>query len=102
MYLVVFRSRKRVDLDTDAYAVDSARMKELALAQPGMLGVKTFRADDGETVSLSEWADEAAARAWGRHAEHALMQGRGKTHYYADYTIYSCADPQITTFKSGP
>ena len=98
MYLVVFRSRKRADLDAAAYAVDADEMKALALAQPGLLAVKTYANEDGETVSLSEWADEAAAREWGRHAEHAFMQRRGKERYYASYTIFSCADPRIREF----
>ena len=100
MYLVVFRSRKRADLDAEAYAVDAAEMKALALAQPGLLAVKTYANEDGETVSISEWADEAAARDWGRHAEHATMQRRGKERYYASYTIFSCADPHIREFHT--
>jgi hypothetical protein len=34
MFLVVFRNRKRPDMDAAAYSADAARMEELAQAQP--------------------------------------------------------------------
>lgn len=98
MFLVVFRNRKRADIAYAAYEADSARMLELARAQPGYLSFKSYAADDGEVIALSEWADEASARAWGRVAEHAEVQGRGRAEYYADYTLFACADPRVHRF----
>jgi heme-degrading monooxygenase HmoA len=98
MFLVVFRNRKRPDMDAAAYAADAARMEELARAQPGYLAFKSYTAEDGEVIALSEWEDEQAARAWGRHIEHAAVQGRGRDEYYASYTLFACADPQIRRF----
>jgi heme-degrading monooxygenase HmoA len=99
MFLVVFRNRKRADIDYPAYEADAARMAELAQAQPGYLSFKSYVADDGEVVALSEWADEAAARAWGRVAEHAEVQGRGRAAYYASYTLFACDSPRIHEFS---
>ena len=73
MYLVVFRNRKRAGFDQQAYAAAAARMEELAASQPGFLSFKSYAAADGEVLALSEWADEAAARAWGRQAEHLAV-----------------------------
>ena len=98
MFLVVFRNRKRADIDYPAYEAEADRMLELAEAQPGYLSFKSYVADDGEVVALSEWADEAAARAWGRVAEHAAVQGRGRTAYYASYTLFACDNPRIHRF----
>jgi heme-degrading monooxygenase HmoA len=98
MFLVVFRNRKRADIDYPAYEADAARMVELAQAQPGFLSFKSYAADDGEVVALSEWADEASARAWGRVAEHAEVQGRGRAAYYASYTLFACAEPRVHEF----
>ena len=50
MYLVVFRNRKRADIDYPAYEADAARMLELAQAQPGYRSFKSYVADDGEGV----------------------------------------------------
>lgn len=99
MFLVVFRNRKCADMDEAAYASDAARMEELARAQPAFLSFKTYAADDGEVVALSEWADEASARQWGRHAEHALVQGRGRAAYYESYTLFACDDPRRHDFR---
>lgn len=98
MHLVVFRNRKRADIDYAAYEADAARMLALARAQPGFLSFKSYSADDGEVIALSEWADEACARAWGRLAEHAEVQGRGRCAYYESYTLFACDAPRIHAF----
>ncbi|PEQ13015.1 polysaccharide biosynthesis protein [Novosphingobium sp. PC22D] len=99
MFLVVFRNRKRAGMDAAAYAADAARMEALARAQPGYLAFKSYTADDGEVVALSEWADEASARAWGRQFEHAQVQQRGRAEYYADYTLFACANPRVHRYE---
>ncbi|HEX9807345.1 MAG TPA: antibiotic biosynthesis monooxygenase [Alteraurantiacibacter sp.] len=98
MFLVVFRNRKRADMDAAAYDGDAARMEELARAQPGFISFKSYTAEDGEVIALSEWEDEAAARGWGRHAEHLAVQGRGRAEYYESYTLFACAEPRIHRF----
>jgi heme-degrading monooxygenase HmoA len=98
MFLVVFRNRKRAGIDYAAYEADAARMLELAQAQPGYLSFKSYVAEDGEVIALSEWADEAAALAWRRVAEHAQVQGRGRADYYQDYTLFACDEPRIHRF----
>lgn len=102
MFLVVFRNRKRADLDQAAYSADAARMEALARAQPGFLSFKSYVSDDGEHVALSEWADAAAARAWGSHADHTVIQSRGRDAYYQDYTLYTCDDPRTHRFERPP
>ena len=95
MFLVVFRNRKRSDIDQAAYDAEAERMDELARAQPGFLSFKSYASDDGEVIALSEWRDEASARAWGQVAEHRAAQQRGRSAYYENYTLFACADPRI-------
>lgn len=87
MYLVIFRNRKRADIDDAAYGAAAERMEALARAQPGFISFKSFTAEDGEVVAISEWASAEAARGWGRNAEHAAVQGRGRAEWYAQYTL---------------
>ncbi len=101
VFLVVFRNRKRADMDEAAYSADAARMEELARTQPGFISFKSYTAEDGEVIAFSQWESEEAARAWGRHAEHLTVQGRGRTEYYADYTLFACADPRVHRFTAG-
>ena len=100
MFLVVFRNRKRADVDAAAYGADAARMEALARTQPGFLAFKSYTGDDGEVVSLSEWADEAAAQAWRRDVEHAAVQAKGRAAYYADYTLFACPEPRVRRFAA--
>jgi len=99
MFLVVFRNRKRADIDHAAYQADAARMEALACRQPGFLAFKSYTAEDGEVIALSEWTDEAAAGAWGRLEEHAGVQARGRAEYYDDYTLFACTDPRVRRFE---
>lgn len=99
MHLTVFRNRKRADMDAAAYSADAARMERTAAAMPGFVSVKSFHADDGETVTISEWQSLDAARYWGRQPDHAQVQQRGKNEYYEEYTLYSCTDPLIRRFQ---
>ncbi|MEL7690399.1 antibiotic biosynthesis monooxygenase family protein [Citromicrobium bathyomarinum] len=100
MYLVVFRSRKRAGYDAAAYSEHAAAMEALASEQPGFLAVKTYAAEDGETVTISEWATREAAKAWRCHPDHATVQGEGRKSHYAQYTMFTCLDPQVSTFDS--
>lgn len=102
MYMNVFRSRKRDDMDVAAYQADAARMVLLAQVQPGFVSYKTFAADDGETVTISEWETREHAGAWSRHAEHLAVQQRGRFEYYEQYIVYSCTDPEVRRFSRGP
>lgn len=99
MYLVVFRNRKRADIDVAAYAADAGAMDTLARRQPGFLSFKSYTADDGEVIALSEWADEGAALAWRRVAEHAEVQGRGRSGYYESYTLFAGTPSRLHHFN---
>ena len=94
MFLVVFRNRKRADIDSAAYGADASRMEALARAQPGFLSFKSYTADDGEVIALSEWSTAEAAHAWGSQPDHARTQARGRAEFYQDYTLYTCDNPR--------
>jgi heme-degrading monooxygenase HmoA len=101
MFLVVFRNRKRAGIDAAAYAADADAMEAMAAAQPGYLSFKSYTAEDGEVVAVSEWADEDSARTWGQLAEHRAVQHKGRQDYYAQYTLFACAEPRVHRF-TGP
>ena len=101
MYLVVFRNRKRADIDRAEYAADAEAMEARARQQPGFLSFKSYTADDGEVIALSEWESEEAARGWGRVAEHRAVQARGRADYYESYTLFGCNEPRVHRFGTG-
>lgn len=100
MYLIVFRNRKRPDIDAARYGADADRMAALAANQPGYLSFKSYTAEDGEVVAISEWESEAAAREWGRHPDHATVQALGRADYYAQYTLFGCDEPRAHRFNA--
>ena len=102
MFLVVFRNRKRADIDVPAYSADADAMEVLAAAQPGYISFKSYAAEDGEVVAISEWVDEAAALAWRRAAKHAEMQAKGREEYYEDYTLLAGTPNRVRRFSRTP
>jgi len=99
MFLVVFRNRKRANIDDASYSAEAELMESMALRQPGFLSFKSYAADDGEVIAVSEWADEDAALAWRRVAEHSAAQARGRGEFYEDYTLFACSNPRIHRFS---
>ena len=85
MFLVVFRNRKRADIDQAAYDDEAARMEELAERQPGYLGHESAREELGITVSY--WRDLESIERWKTHAEHREAQRQGRERWYSDYRI---------------
>ena len=67
------------------YAVMSERMEALAARQAGYLGIESAR--EGLGITVSYWADDAAAAAWKQVAEHLVAQERGRQAWYADYQV---------------
>ena len=99
MFIVVFRNRKRANIDGAAYDADAVRMEAMARAQPGFVSFKSYIAGDGEVIALSEWGTAEAARAWGSQPDHALVQARGRAEYYQEYTLYTCDQPRTHRYE---
>ena len=72
--------------DERGYAPMSARMDQLAREQPGYLGHESVR-EDTRSITVSYWTDHGAAAAWKQVAEHLIAQQRGRSTWYADYTV---------------
>ncbi|HET6519261.1 MAG TPA: antibiotic biosynthesis monooxygenase [Geminicoccaceae bacterium] len=55
----------------------------------GFLSVERFASERtaGKLLSFSLWRDEAALVRWRRHAEHRVVQGRGRAGIFRDYRI---------------
>ncbi len=100
MYLVVFRNRKRADIDLAAYDAEAMVMETMARSQAGFISFKSYTAADDEVIAVSEWQDEAAARAWGQVAEHRAVQSRGRDLYYDNYTLFGCDEPRVHRFEN--
>ncbi|SFN98275.1 antibiotic biosynthesis monooxygenase [Sphingomonas sp. OK281] len=83
---VVFVSFRN-DADMVGYAEAAAAMDALAAAQPGYRGVDSAREAGGMGVTVSYWADDAAAIAWRNQPEHAAIRERGRALWYESYSV---------------
>jgi heme-degrading monooxygenase HmoA len=87
--VMVFRSRLRPEARA-AYDELAPRLSELARSMPGYISHKVFTAEDGERVTIVEFADMESQKAWGQHAEHAAAQKRGRAEFYSEYDLKVC------------
>ena len=75
-------------VDPEGYAVAAAEMVALAERQPGYRGVDSVRQPDGVGITVSYWADEAAALAWRANETHAAIRDRGRERWYLWYSLH--------------
>lgn len=73
--------------DADAYAAAAADMAQCVAAQPGYMGVDQVGDADGGEITISYWADDASARAWRDHPEHARIQRAGRGRWLQRYDL---------------
>jgi heme-degrading monooxygenase HmoA len=84
-YVVTFASQRR---DGDhGYAAMADAMVAIAKEQPGYLGHESARGADGFGITNSYWKDEASILAWKAKADHLQAQRKGRTDWYAAYTV---------------
>lgn len=83
---VIFASTRN-RTDDAGYAAAAAAMDALAAAQLGYRGVDSVRGGDGHGITVSYWADDAAAIAWRDHPDHRATRDTGRGRWYDDYTV---------------
>ncbi len=82
-YAVIFTSR-RTEGD-QGYAEISARMVELAAAQPGFLGIETAGREVAITVSY--WADLGSIKRWKANLDHQEARRLGHERWYSAFHV---------------
>ena len=80
-------SRLRDDAYDNGYEAKADEMLERAKAMPGFVEFKSYRSDDGERVSVIQFATRADHDAWARDVEHRLAQQAGRDSFYTEYRI---------------
>ena len=73
-------------------------MLATAKEMPGFVEFKSFKADDGERVSLVYWQDHETMAAWRKHPRHRIAQGHGRAKWYQEFPAGSggyCARNEV-------
>lgn len=98
-YVIVFRSRLRPGIDFE-YEARAEQIHALAVTMPGFIAVKTFVAEDGERVTISEFDTAEHLAAWREHPEHLKAQQEGRDRFYTTYAIQICRVERAAEFDA--
>lgn len=90
MIITVFRSRLNQAAQED-YRRWATRMSELARGMPDYISHKSFTAEDGERVTIVEFASETGLRAWATHPEHIAAKKLGRDSFFTEYRVQVCS-----------
>ena len=99
LIVTVFRSRLNPDAQEE-YSALVTRIVELSMTMPGYVSQKRFTAEDGERVTIVEFATEEGQRAWATHPEHVAAMRLGRQRLYSEFKIQVC-DVRRTAQKDG-
>jgi len=86
MFIIAFRS-KLTEHAGDDYHSTNAEMEALVRQNPGFIDVKSYRAEDGERLTLVWWEDEESLREWRNQVEHRAAQRAGREKWYQYYKM---------------
>jgi heme-degrading monooxygenase HmoA len=89
MLVTVFRSRLNVGVQHE-YGEWAARMSALVKAIPGYVSHKGFAAEDGERVTIVEFATAEGMRLWATHPEHVEAKRKGRNSFFQEYRVQIC------------
>lgn len=90
MIVTVFRNRHKPGI-YDTYAEVAREMSELARTMPGYISHKTFTAEDGERVTIAEFADEEGQKTWSTNMRHLAAKQQGRAEFYTEYRLQVCS-----------
>jgi heme-degrading monooxygenase HmoA len=99
-YCVIFTSHRKSGIEDD-YGDASARMLELASGMPGFLGIESARNPEGLGITVSYWESEEAIKNWRTHAEHLVVQRKGRENFYEWYESRVGKIERAVSFKAG-
>ena len=88
--IVIGDLKRRDDADLDEYDRLAERMYNIVSRLPGFLSVKSFKAADGEELTVFRFASEQALEAWRTHPEHVETMKRGHAEFYASGFLQIC------------
>ncbi|MFW2831628.1 antibiotic biosynthesis monooxygenase [Sphingomonas sp. ID0503] len=85
--VAVIFANQRTTADAEGYAAAAAAMVAAAERQPGYLGIHSVRDESGFGITVSYWADDAAAQAWRDDPAHSAIRGQGRAGWYEWYDL---------------
>ena len=88
--IVLGELKLRDGANLDEYKGLGERMYGIVSRLPGFLSVKSFKAEDGDEITLFRFASEEALEAWRTHPDHVETIRRGHAEFYASVFMQIC------------
>lgn len=85
-YAVIFTSVLG-ERDLDNYAAELTKILEIAVEQPGYLGIESTRGADGTGITIVYYDSLDAIDNWRRNADHARVKAGGRKTWYDAYKL---------------
>src|SRR5688572_28154511 len=99
MIVTIFRNRLKPE-NVDEYYEWAGRIAALAQTMPGYVSHKGFTAEDGERVTIVEFADEESQRRWSTEVRHVEAKKKGRADFYSEYKIQICTVQRESAFTA--
>jgi heme-degrading monooxygenase HmoA len=98
MIVVLFRSRLSADAGEE-YQEMAEEMLSTAKTMPGFVDFKSYKAEDGERVSIVRWEDQESMAEWRAHPRHRVAQNLGQEKWYDWYQIEVLEQVRSASFQ---
>ncbi len=86
MIVILFRSRLTPAAGQD-YADMNKFLAEYVQGRPGFVAVKSFKAEDGERLTIVWWRDRETLEQWRHEMRHMEAKKLGRQKWYEYYKI---------------
>ena len=100
MIIGILRTRLRPEAQAE-YQAWAARISALARQAPGYISHKAYTAEDGERLTLVEFADQAGLAAWARDPDHVAAKKMGRERFFSELRVQVCAVERDSADRGG-
>ena len=94
MVVVLFRSK--LVASPEGYDSMAEEMDALARTMPGFIDVKSYKAADGERLTVVWWQDAETLKGWREQVRHRVAQRTGRERWY-EYSRMEVAEVTRTS-----
>lgn len=98
MVVILFRSKLTATAGED-YAAMAREMDAHARTFPGFIDVKSFKADDGERLTVVWWQDQETLKVWAIDARHRAAKATGRQQWYEYYKMDVAEIVRVSNFE---
>jgi len=99
--VTIFRNRLKPEHQAEYYSY-ATEIRGLAATMSGFIGQKSFVAEDGERVSIVEFASKGTHQAWRDHPGHRVAQELGRGKFYSEYRVQVCSLERDYSYSISP